>query len=213
MTSTRNWLGIVVVLGLVPVVVLCLINGFFPQWRDLSDPLGRPSTLSNELIVSADQLDQLTAEMAPKHSTLSITIQDMRPLAASLTELTDLAAKLPDSARTVNTATADVAGTARPLPDLITSVVTNSGQASTTVSNMTSAVGGVTTQLNNVDSEMRTVQTTLNTLGPRASTISATLKTIEEEAARVAAFGPLLAILGPAVNGPKQPAPQPAGSR
>lgn len=213
MTSTRNWLGIVVILGLIPALVLCLINGFFPQWRDLSDPLGRPSTLSNELIVSADQLDQLTAEMAPKHGTLSVTIQDIGPLADSLTALTDLAAKLPDSARSVNVSTTDVAGTARPLPDLITAIVGNSGQASTTVGNMTSAVGGVTTQLNNVDTEMKTVQATLKTLGPRASTISGTLATIEEEAARVAALGPLLAVLGPAVNGPKRPAHQPSGGR
>ncbi|AZG46817.1 hypothetical protein [Gordonia insulae] len=207
MTSTRTWIGIVVCLGLIPAVVLCLIHGFIPQWRDLSDPLGRPSTLSNELIVSADQLDKLTAEMAPKHATLSVTIQDISPLARSLTELTTLAAQLPDSARTVNAATTSVAGTARPLPDMISDLVANSGQASTTVGNMTGAVSGVTARLDDVDSQMSSVQTTLKTLGPKATTISKTLNTIEEEAARVAALGPLLAVLGPAVNGPKRPAP------
>ncbi|MCG7631455.1 MULTISPECIES: hypothetical protein [Gordonia] len=212
MTSTRNWIGIVAILGLIPALVLCLINGFIPRWPDLSDPLGRPSSLSNELIVSADELDQLTAEMAPKHGTLAITIQDIGPLADSLTELTDLAAKLPDSAKSVNIYTTDVAGTARPLPDIITSVVGNSTQASTTVGNMTTALERVGTQLDNVDTGMARVQTTLKTLGPRASTISATLKSIEEEAARVAALGPLLAVLGPAVNGPKRPAHNPSGA-
>ncbi|MCA4997883.1 hypothetical protein HWD35_24500 [Tsukamurella tyrosinosolvens] len=207
MTSTRTWFGIVAALGLVPALVLCLVYGFVPKWDDLKDPLGRPSSLSTELIHSADQIDQLTAEMAPKHRTLSSTIQRLQPLSESLTALTEKAGQLPGSARTVNNATTGVANIARPLPSLIREVIGDAETSQVAVGSLVGSVDGVANQLQRLDSNLTAVQSTLKGLGSKADRIAATLKTIQEEAARVAIFGPLLATLGPAVNGPQRPAP------
>ncbi len=207
MASPKTAGAIVVVLGVVPAVLICVANSFLPGWTDLKDPLGRPATLSESLIDSADRLDTLTAQMVPKHEDLAGGIQTLAPLSANLTDLTNAAGTLPPSAVTVNTSTRAVADIAAPLPQLIAVVTGHSVDATSMVGELTTAVDGVTGELTNVDTEMASVQTSLAALGPQASGISATLSNIEEEASRVGPLGPVLAVLGPLVNGPKQPAP------
>ncbi|WCT06039.1 hypothetical protein [Rhodococcus qingshengii] len=206
MASIRSWLAVVAVFGLVPAVSLCVLNGFVPQPRDLADPLGRPSALSNELITSAHQLDLITAELAPKHGELADTIGGLGPLSRSLTSLAGEAGALPGHAGAVNWSASNVVGISRPLPGLIDTVVASSRRANPMVGGLAGAIDGVSTELAAVDTQMVSVQTTLRALGPRADNLAATLATIEEEASRVRALGPLLSILGPAVNGAERPA-------
>lgn len=200
MVTTKTWTAIVVVLGLGIAVILCLINGFFPATRDISDPLGRPSKLSSELIHSAGQFDTLTGILVPKHDQLSGDIQTLGPLADNLAQLTDRAGELSGSASTVNGSTSSVSSIAGPLPDLIASVTGRANQAAPTVGGLTTAVGSVAGELDAMHGGLTTIQSSLAQLGPKASSIAQTLAVVQEEAAHVREFGPLLAVIGPPVN-------------
>ncbi|OUS81344.1 hypothetical protein JWS13_12625 [Rhodococcus pseudokoreensis] len=200
MISKKAWSLVVLVLGVVPAVVLCALNGFFPSLRDVSDPLGRPSALSLELIDSAGQFDSLSALLLPKHAQLATDIQTLTPLANDLEGLTTKAGELSGLAKTVNASTSSVGATALPLPDLVASVTSRADQASPTVAGLSTAVGSVTTQLEGINQGLTTVGGSLGELGPKASAIATTLSVIREEAAHVQEFGPLLAVVGPPVN-------------
>lgn len=200
MIPKKTWSLVVLVLGVVPAVVLCALNGFFPALRDVSDPLGRPSALSLELIDSAGQFDSLSALLLPKHAQLATDIQTLTPLADDLEGLTTRAGELSGLAKTVNASTSAVGSTAQPLPDLVASVTNRADQASPTVAGLSTAVGSVTTQLEGIHQGLTTVGGSLGELGPKASAIAATLSVIREEAAHVQEFGPLLAVIGPPVN-------------
>ena len=216
MISKKAWSLVVLVLGVVPAVVLCALNGFFPALRDVSDPLGRPSALSLELIDSAGQFDSLSALLLPKHAQLATDIQTLTPLADDLEGLTTKAGELSGLAKTVNASTSSVGATAQPLPDLVASVTARADQASPTVAGLSTAVGSVTTQLEGIHQGLTTVGGSLGELGPKASAIAATLSVIREEAAHVQEFGPLLAVIGPPVNDLNLPplgvAPTPASA-
>lgn len=207
MISRKAWLGVVVVLGIIPALVLCVGYRFVPVFQDLSDPLGRPSNLSLGLVNSAQQFDIITGELVPKHKELSGSIQTLHPVARDLAKLTGEAGKLSDLAITLNTSTAGIARIAGGLPEKIDLLTGRATVASPVVSDLTGSIGGVTTELRSVSEELGTIQTSLSALGPKARGIAATLAHVEEEAAHVREFGPLLALLGPAVNGPKAPAP------
>ncbi|MFD7008037.1 hypothetical protein [Rhodococcus jostii] len=200
MISKKRWIAVVVALGLGPALALCILNGFVPGVEDVRDPLGRPATLSQELIVSAGQLDELTAIFVPKHQQLSYDIQALTPLANDLEGLTNKAGELPGQSTSVNSSTRDVSTIAAPLPDLVATVTGRANEASPTVAGLATAVGSVTTQLESIEQNLTTVQGTLGELGPRGSAIAATLANIEEEARHVQEFGPLLAVVGPPVN-------------
>lgn len=212
MATRRNWLVVLAVVALVPILVLCIGYRFLPTWRDVEDPLGRPSTLSDGIIDSAAQFDILTARLDPKHQQLSQEIGVLRSVATDLAGLTGQAGKLSGLSVTLNTSTAAVASIASGLPDKIALLTQRSDTAAPTVSGLSSSIGGVTTQLERIDGGLDTVGASLATLGPRASSIARTLSYIEEEAEHVAELGPLLALLGPAVNGPKSPAPPDPGA-
>lgn len=200
MITKKAWTALVLVLGVGSAVVLCALNGFFPALRDVSDPLGRPSKLSNEVIHSAGQFDTLTAVLVPKHAELASSIQTLRPLSVDLEALTDKAGVLSGQAVTLNESTRSVASIAAPLPDLVARVTVRSNTASPTVAGLSTAVGSVTTQLELILPGLTTVQGTLAALGPKASGIAATLANVQEAAAHVREFGPLLAVIGPPVN-------------
>ncbi|MCZ4587569.1 hypothetical protein O4328_28440 [Rhodococcus opacus] len=200
MISKKQWVTVVLAVGAAPALILCAVNGFVPGLDDLKDPLGRPSALSQELITSAGQLDELTSIFVPKHAQLSADIQALTPLADDLETLTTKAGELPGKSITVNDSTRDVSTIAGPLPDLIAAVTAHSDQAAPTVGGLSTAVGSVTTQLQGIEQNLGTVQGTLGELGPRGSAIASTLANIEEEARHVQAFGPLLAVIGPPVN-------------
>ncbi|MBH5143450.1 hypothetical protein G8767_27395 [Rhodococcus sp. IC4_135] len=200
MISKKQWVAVVLAVGVGPALVLCVLNGFVPGLDDVSDPLGRPSTLSQELITSAGQLDELTSIFVPKHAQLSADIQALTPLADDLEGLTAKAAELPGQSVTVNSSTQNVSAIAGPLPDLVAMVTGRTDQAGPTVAGLATAVGSVTTQLESINTNLSTVQGTLGELGPRGSAIAATLANIEEESRHVQEFGPLLAVIGPPVN-------------
>lgn len=200
MITKKDFLSIVLLYGVTPTVLLSVVNGFVPAPNDVSDPLGRPSALSNELIDSAGQFDILTAALLPKHAELASGAQvfvplsnDLQQLAAKAGDLSGLAAGLDNSGSTVVTI-------AVPLPDLLNQIADRVDQVSPTVGALSTSVGSVTTQLRSVHHGLLTVQITLAALGPKAATLAATLANIQEEAAHVAEFGPLLALLGPLVN-------------
>ncbi|WP_262365861.1 hypothetical protein [Gordonia sp. OPL2] len=200
-----------VVLALVPILVLCVMNRFIPGVNDLKDPLGRPSDLSNDIIYSASQFDVITGELDPKHKDLSQSIQVLTLVAGDLRKLTDAAGRLSGLAISVNDSTTGVSGIAGGLPAKIQQLTQRSDTAGPTVLTLAGSIQAVTDQLETVNVNLKTVGSTLATLGPRADSIAAVLATIEEEAAHVAELGPLLALLGPAVNGPQTPAPRDPG--
>ncbi len=200
MITKKTFTASVLLLGVVPAVALCILNGFFPAFRDVKDPLGRPSTLSQGLIDSADQLDTLTAVLVPKHAQLADGIQALVPLSNDLERLTNKAGELSGQSVTLISSTRNVSSIAAPLPDLVQSVTVRANEASPTVAGLSTAVGSVTAELEGIQQGLTTIQGTLGTLGPKASGIAATLATIQEEAAHVSEFGPLLAVIGPPVN-------------
>jgi hypothetical protein len=200
MISKKRWIAVVLVLGIGPALALCLLNGFVPGPDDVSDPLGRPSALSQELITSAGQLEELASIFVPKHAQLAVDIQALTPLANDLEGLTNKAGELPGQTTSVNSSTKDVSTIAAPLPDLLATVTGRANEASPTVAGLATAVGSVTTQLESIEQNLTTIQGTLSELGPRGSAIAATLANIEEEARHVQEFGPLLAVIGPPVN-------------
>lgn len=206
MVTTKSWTAIVVIVGLGIAVILCLVNGFFPAARDISDPLGRPSKLSTELIGSAGQFDTITGTLVPKHEQLSGDIQTLGPLADNLGTLTDKAGELTGSASTVNGSTSSVNSIAFPLPDLIASVTGRANEAAPTVGGLSTAVDSVAGELNDMHGGLTTIQSSLAQLGPKASAIAATLAVVQEEAAHVKPLGPLLAVIGPPVNDLNLPA-------
>ena len=198
--TAKSWTSIALLIGGGSAVVLCVINGFIPGLRDISDPLGRPSSLSAELINSAGQFDTLTSVLVPKHEQLAGDIQTLRPLADNLESLTDRAGALTGSAQTLNASTANVNDIALPLPSLITDVIGRANTATPTVAGLSTAVRSVAGELQNMQQGLGTIETSLGALGPKASDIAATLAVVREEAAHVREFGPLLAIIGPPVN-------------
>ncbi|MFI6996543.1 hypothetical protein [Nocardia sp. NPDC050175] len=202
MITGRVFLLTVLLVGVVPAVILALVNGFVPAPRDVRDPLGRPSTLSNELIDSAGQFDTLTASLMPKHAQLASGAQAFVPLSSDVQQLTDKAGEFSGLAIGLGKSTSTVVSLAGPLPDLLNHVAGRVDQASPTVAALSTSVGSVTTQLESVHHGLLTIQLTLGTLGTKAATLAATLATIQEEASHVSEFGPLLAIIGPLVNGP-----------
>ncbi|WP_405168188.1 hypothetical protein OG203_43310 [Nocardia sp. NBC_01499] len=201
MITRRAFLLTVFLFGITPAVILSVVNGFLPTPRDVSDPLGRPSALSNELIDSAGQFDTLTTTLIPKHAQLASGAQAFVPLSSDLQQLTDKAGAFSGLAANLGKSTATVVSVAGPLPGLLNHVAGRVDQASSTVGALSTSVGSVGTQLDSVHHELLTVQVTLAALGPKAATLAATLATIQEEAAHVSEFGPLLAIIGPLVNG------------
>ncbi|QQM52983.1 hypothetical protein [Rhodococcus pyridinivorans] len=200
MITAKQFVGVVLGVGALPAVALCVTNGFLPTMTDLQDPLGRPAALSQELIVSAGQLDKLASVFVPKHAQLAVDIQALVPLADDLEVLTDTAARLPDGALAVNESTRQVGTIAKPLPELVANVTGRADQAAPTVAGLATAVSSVTTELEAIDINLVSVQGALGELGPRARTIASTLSNIEEEARHVQVFGPLLAVIGPPVN-------------
>lgn len=200
MITKKTWTALVLAGGGGAALALSVLNGFVPGWEDVRDPLGRPSALSLELIDSADRLDTLTSIFVPKHARLAQDMQVLSPVADNLTGLTDTAAALPQHSAAVNSSTAQVSAVAAPLPDLVAAVTGRAEQAGPTVAGLSVAVGSVARQLEAIHQNLSVVQATLGELGPRGATIAATLANIEEEARHVQEFGPLLAVLGPAVN-------------
>lgn len=209
MINRKSWITIVVILGLVPAVLLCLGYKFVPGATDLADPLGRPSELSQGIIHSAGRFDELAGDLDPKHRELSQSIQTLNPVADDLAKLTGKAGELSPLAVALNAATTGIAGTAEGLPGKLDLLTKRSNGAAPVVRDLSGSIGGVTTQLESIHGELKTIKGSLATLGPRAKGIAATLAHVEEEAAHVQEMGPLLALLGPAVNGPKIPAPGP----
>lgn len=207
MISKKRWLALVAIIGVVPAVALSILNSFVPGARDLADPLGNPAAYSLELIDSADQLDQLTQGLVTKHTELASGMQVLIPLSDNLSALADTASNLTAKTESLNASTTTVAGNGTPLPGLISDITALSDQASPTVVGLSGAVGTVAGELEAVDSGLGAISDSVIQLGPRAAAISSTLAIIEEEARHVQEFGPLLAILGPLVNGPQQPAP------
>ncbi|MBY8862001.1 hypothetical protein K7711_36380 [Nocardia sp. CA2R105] len=190
----------VLVCGVAPAVVMCVVNGFLPEFRDVVDPLGRPSQLSNELIDSAGQFDTLTSILVPKHAQLAAGVQELTPLSNDLTALTDKAGELSGHAIGLNADTATDVGIAEPLPGLLAKVTQRSDQASPTVAALTDSVGSVATQLQNIDGGLVAITATLGEVGVKSGNISSTLANVKEEAEHVREFGPLLAVVGPPVN-------------
>ena len=206
MIAKKYWCALVAVLGVVPAMGLAIFHGFVPGLSDVADPLGRPASLSLDLIESADTMDELTAELVPKHTTLAGDVQVLHPLADNLAELSSSAGELTTQASSLNASTAHLAAIGAPLPGLISDLTTLADQARPTVFDLSGAVGSVGQQLGAIERGLGTISGTLSALGPKAATISSTLAVIEEEARHVQEFGPLLAVLGPAVNGPLAPA-------
>lgn len=200
MATTKQFVGVVVVLAVIPAVVLCAVNGFVPGLNDVRDPLGRPAALSQELITSAGQLDELSAIFVPKHAQLSTDIQALTPLADDLEKLTVKAGELPGQSASMNASTRQVSIIAATLPDLVATVTDRADQAAPAVAGLTTAIGSVTSQLEAINTNLTTVQGTLGELGPRGATLASTLANIEEEARHVQEFGPLLTVIGPPVN-------------
>nr|WP_271208852.1 hypothetical protein [Rhodococcus wratislaviensis]GLK33207.1 hypothetical protein GCM10017611_00490 [Rhodococcus wratislaviensis] len=200
MVGGRTFAVVVLALGAAPALGLCVVNGFVPTVSDISDPLGRPSALSLQVIDSAEQLDELAAELEPKHARLATDIQvlgpmtnDLAVLAGRSVELSPLTAALTGNASTV-------AGIAAPLPDVVASVTARSDEAGSTVDGLSTAVGSVGAELQGIHDGLSTMQVTLQALGPKTSGIASTLATIQEEAAHVREFGPFLAVVGPPFN-------------
>ncbi|MFI6953394.1 hypothetical protein ACIBJI_07950 [Nocardia sp. NPDC050408] len=196
----RALAGVFTLAGIAPAVVLCVANGFVPGWSDISDPLGRPSQLSQDVIHSADQLDQITARLVPKHSELSQRAQVLNSLSINLAGLTDAAGHLPGDASRLNATTTGLAGAATPLPGLVGKVNGRVQQAIPQVNALSGGVATLADRLDALNNSMSTVQSSLSGLGPKSSSIASTLATIEEESAHVREFGPLLAVVGPPVN-------------
>lgn len=211
MVSTRSWLLTLAVVALVPILLLCIGYRFVPLARDLKDPLGRPAALSNSIIYSAHQFDVITAALDPKHLALSQSIQELNPVADDLSKLTDAAGKLTALSTSVNGSTGTVIQVASVLPGQISLITSRSDTAAPTVLTLAGSIQAVANQLEGTNNGLKQVGTSLSTLGPRAHTIAQTLSYIQEEAAHVRELGGLLALLGPAVNGPQTPAPPDPG--
>lgn len=209
MIKRNTWIALVVLLGVVPAVLLCIGYKFVPGGTDLADPLGRPSDLSNGIIHSASQFDELAGALVPKHRDLSETIQVLGSVADDLAALTGKAGELSPLAVNLNKATKGIAGTADSLPGKLDLLTERADTAAPVVQTLSGSIGGVATQLESVHGQLKTIKGSLATLGPRAKGISETLANVQEEAAHVQELGPLLRIIGPGFNGPKTPAPGP----
>lgn len=201
MVSRRTFISVVFAAGAVPALALCVANGFLPSFRDVSDPLGRPSALSGQVIDSARQLDARTGQLEPKHARLAVDIQAIRPLFDELGPLAGRAVELSPLSKTLTGDAANVARAGAPLPGAVADVTGRADQAGSTVAGLSTAVGAVTTELRGIHGGLTTIQGTLQALGPKTSGVASSLATIQEEAAHVQEFGPLLAVVGPPVNG------------
>ncbi|QHE71367.1 hypothetical protein [Rhodococcus sp. WAY2] len=200
MVGSRTFAAVVLVLGVAPAIGLCAINGFFPTFRDISDPLGRPSALSVQIIDSAQRLDELTVELEPKHARLAADIQVLGPMSNDLAVLVGRSVELSPLSATLRDNASKVADISAPLPNVVTNVTARSDEAGATVDGLSTAVGSVATELQGIHDGLTTMQLTLLALGPKMSGIASTLATIQEEAAHVREFGPLLAVVGPPFN-------------
>ncbi|MFI6362121.1 hypothetical protein ACIBG0_05160 [Nocardia sp. NPDC050630] len=200
MVSKRTFTSVVLAAGAVPALSLCVVNGFLPSFRDVSDPLGRPSALSEQVIDSAQQLDTLTAGLEPKHARLAVDIQALGPLSSELGLLAGRSAELSPLATTLSGDAGKVARIAAPLPDAVAGVTGRAAEAGTAVDGLSTAVGSVTTELQGIHGALATIQSTLRALGPKGAGLASTLAAIQEEAAHVREFGPLLVVVGPPFN-------------
>ncbi|GAB6919828.1 hypothetical protein JCM9803A_02780 [Rhodococcus erythropolis] len=198
--SRRVFTVVVLAVGAAPALTLCVANGFFPAFRDINDPLGRPSALSQQVIASAERLDKLAAELEPKHAQLAIDIQALQPLSDDLGVLADRSVELSPLAAALTNNASNISEIAAPLPDGVADITARVDEADSTVTGLVTAVGSVSTELQHIRGGLTTMQSTLQALGPTASGIAETLATIEEEASHVQVFGPLLAVIGPPFN-------------
>ena len=200
MVGKRTFTSVVLAAGVVPALGLFVVNGFLPSFRDVSDPLGRPSVLSLEIIDSAQQLDALTTQLEPKHVHLAADIQALEPLSSELGVLADKSVELSPLAIALTGGAAQGIRIAAPLPGAVADVTGRADEAGSTVAGLSTAVGSVTTELEGIHDNLTTIQGTLQALGPQASGIASTLAVIQEEASHVREFGPLLAVVGPPFN-------------
>ncbi|AEF40627.1 hypothetical protein [Hoyosella subflava] len=200
MVSTRTFTSVVLAAGAAPALILSAVNGFFPTFTDISDPFGRPSLLSAEIVESAQQLDKLAAVMEPKHERLASDIQALGPMADELTVLAGTSLELSSSAAALTLGASTVRRSAEPLPGVVADVTARGDDAGSTVAELSMAVGSVTTELQEIHNGLAKIHGTLGTLGPKVSGIAVTMAAIQEEASRVKVFGPLLAVIGPPIN-------------
>lgn len=200
MVSKRAFTSVVLAVGAAPALILCGVNGFFPAFRDISDPLGRPSLFASQIIGSAEQLDDLTAELEPKHARLASDIQALRPLSNDLGVLAGRSIELSPLAVTLSGSASNVSRIAAPLPNSVAGITARADEAGSTVAGLSTAVGSVSTELQEIHDGLTTIEGTIQALGPEASGIALTLAAIAEESAHVKEFGPLLAVIGPPVN-------------
>ncbi|MCQ4079108.1 hypothetical protein NGB36_00365 [Streptomyces sp. RB6PN25] len=200
MLTKKVWFATVATLGGGACIVIGMLNRFVPHLQDLSDPLGRPSALSLQVIHSASQFDSITSVLVPKHHDLGQRIQVLHTVADDLDGLVNKAGGLVPSAQAVNGDTTTVQGVATPLPPLINKVTGRAQQATPQVNALGNAVSSVTTQLNAVDVNMTAIATDLGALGPRAQEIVAILQEIEAESERIRPVAPLLPVLSTVTN-------------
>ncbi|GGO00737.1 hypothetical protein [Nocardia rhizosphaerihabitans] len=200
MAGKRTFTSVVLAAGAVPALGLCVLNGFLPSLRDVSDPLGRPSVLSEQVIDSAQQLDTVTAKMEPKHALLAVDIQVLGPLSGELGVLAGRSVELSPLAALLTGDAEKVGRIAGPLPDVVAGVTGRATEADSTMAGVSTSIGSVTTELQGIHGGLGTIRGTLQALGPKTSGIAATLAVIAEQAAHVQVFGPLLAVIGPPVN-------------
>jgi hypothetical protein len=203
--TKKIWLLFVLVVGVGTAVGLAAANAFVPTVADVKDPLGRPSSLSLEVIHSASEFDRLTFILVPKHRDLSGRIQTLTAVAADLDTLVGEAGGLSGKAISVNAFTTSVNSTAGPLPGLIAGVAARAHQAAPVVGNLGTAVSSVAGQLQAINGGLADIYGDLAALGPRATTINNLLAQIQEESQRIRSLGPVLSslsgLLDPVING------------
>jgi ABC-type transporter Mla subunit MlaD len=201
MIARRTWLVFVGVLGLGGALVFALIFRYVPVVNDVTDPLGRPSTLANSVIYSSSQFDEISGVLVPKHAELTSRIAVLDTVADSLDGVVDEAGDLTPLAVQVNNGTDQVVGVAVPLPNLVGQITDRSKQATGAVGDLHGTIVDLTGGLQRVGDRLGTIHGTLGQLGPKADNITAVLAQIDDESKRIAPLGPVLGALGKTTNG------------
>ena len=197
MTLTRPaWWLFVVVLGAGLSVATALAYRFVPGPADLTDPLGRPSTIVRSVIQSTSEVDQISAALLAKHTLITHQTHTAVKLADDLDALVSETGTLGPLSGDVNAGTSQLIAGAGPLPALVTDVTARSGQATGVARHLAASVGGVTEQLRDIGAGLSAIEGHLDPLQPRAASVAVVLGQLEREAARLRPVGPILGQFG-----------------
>ena len=195
MISARLWWLVVVILGGGTSVLLAVVFGYVPSTEDLRDPLGRPATLTDSLVSSSAELDQVTTLLVPKQAELTRRISVLTTVAGSLDAVVDRAGTLSPLAGDANREIGHVVDVARPLPALITRITGRANEATDAAHDLGGTVSSLDTGLARVGDRLVALDAGLGPLGPRADAIAEVLARIERESQRIAPLSPVLGLI------------------